>query len=253
MRAHLLFALALVAGCGGSGGVNVTTMVGPNGGSASHSDGTTLNIPPGALSMNTNITIQSVNVKAPPGTVLVGPAYDFGPDGTTFKAAVTITLPFEMAKIPAGRTPSDIVIWTAPKGSTQFTQTSTALGSGVVTTQTSHFSVYLPAVPAPESVGDLAGGQSLDLATRTDMAFVSTPIDFSTPQCTPSCLPTGSGQCTCSETCGGHSYVMVCTESSTTTCSCEIDNVTQPSPITGVLCSDSTGEESVFISHCAAN
>jgi hypothetical protein len=250
MRATLL--IALIA-CGCSSAKDITSMpIGPNGGQINGSNGTQLNIPPGALTMNTNITIQTVNVPAPPGTVLVGPAQDFGPEGTTFRAATTIQLPFTMSKIPAGKTPNDIIIYTAPKGSTQYTTMPTTLGSGVVTTQTMHFSIFLPAVTVPESIPDLAGGQS-DMATRTDMAFVSTLPDFSVAQCSPSCVPTGSGQCTCSETCAGHSYVMVCNESSSTTCSCEIDNVTQPSPIPGVLCSDTTGEESVFISRCAAN
>jgi hypothetical protein len=252
MRATLLLALALV-GC--SKGVDITTMpVGPNGGQVNSSNGTQLNIPPGALGSNTNITIQTVNVPAPAGTVVVGPAQDFGPEGATFKAGVTIQLPFETAKIPAGRTASDILIYTAPKGSTQYTTLTTALGSGVVTTQTSHFSIYLPAVLAPESVGDLADNHTPDLATRsTDMAMVQTGgFDFAVA-CQPQCMPTGSGQCTCTETCGGHTYVMTCNGLSTTSCSCEIDQVTQTTPITGPDCSNSTGLESVFISMCAAN
>jgi ZU5 domain len=230
----LALALALVAGCGGSSGVNITAMIGPNGGMASHSDGTSLNIPPGALATDTNITIQSVNVKAPPGTVLVGPAYDFGPEGTTFKAGVTITLPFEMSKIPMGRTASDILIYTAPKGGTQFTAMATSLASGVVTTQTTHFSVYLPAAPAAN--------------VATDLPF--TPVDLGFTSCSPNCT-TGSSSCGCTETCGGHTYVMMCSQSSSTAgCFCEIDNVTQSTSITGVTCDSLSAVEGGFFQGC---
>jgi hypothetical protein len=226
--------LVLAAGCGGSSGVNITSKVGQNGGTVSHSDGTSLNIPPGALTMDTNITIQSVNVQPPAGTVLVGPALDFGPEGTTFKAAVTVTLPFDMAKIPAGRTASDILIYTAPKGSTQYTALSTTLGSGSVTTQTSHFSIYLPAAPAAE--------------TASDLGF--TPTDFATSSCSPTCT-TGTTSCGCTETCGGHTYVMMCSQSSSTAgCFCEIDQVTQSTSITGVTCDSLSAVEGGFFQGC---
>lgn len=237
MKASFLFAL-MVVGCGGSSAVNITKSVGAAGGTVSHSDGTTVTVPMGALTATANITISSVDATAPAGTVIVGPAYDFGPEGTVFSQPVNITLPYQTSKIPAGRTANDIVIYTAARGSTQYTALATGLGSGTVSTTTTHFTVYLPAVLAVVAGANLAG---------TDNFFP----DMSVANCSPHCT-TGPTSCSCTETCSGHTYVMTCSQSSSlATCGCEVDNVTQTSPINGVTCDDLSAVEGGFFQACA--
>ena len=196
--------LLIAFGCDDSGGqVNITKTVGMEGGTVSQSDGTSVQIPMGALSSSANITIATVSATAPAGFVLVGPAYDFGPDGTTFAQPVTITLPFDMNKIPMGKTASDIRIFTAPRGSTNYTQLTTSLGSGSVSTTASHFTVYLPAAPIPSDMG--SGG------------------------CTPTCSQISEG-CQCTATCGSQMNLVQCSQPSPSippSCFCEINGQTQ--------------------------
>ncbi len=226
MKACFLFVFAFSAGCGGSSGVNITKTVGAAGGTVSHSDGTSVAIPMGALSGDANITVSSVDATAPAGTVLVGPAYDFGPEGTAFSTPVTITLPFDMAKIPTGRSASDIRIYTAARGSTQYTQLSTTLMSGTVSTETSHFTVYLPAAPK--------AGVVLDMSSAGGCSTVT-------------CMQTGSGTCSCSQTCGSTVYAMSCEDTVTPPqCGCSVNGSPVPSSIEIPGCSDTTQLMSAF-------
>ncbi len=230
MKGFALIAL-VAAGCGGTSGVNITKMIGPSGGTVSHSDGTSVTIPTGALSSAANITITSVDAPAPAGTVIVGPAYDFGPEGTTFASPVTITLPIDASKIPAGRTANDVLIYTAARGSSQYTVLQTGIGSGTATTTTSHFTVYLPAVLAPGAVADMA--------SHGDLAAAN---------CSPVFTP-GTSSCMISESCNGHTYFMQCNvggSSSSSNCFCEIDGATQSSAINVSSCDESTVEGTFF-------
>jgi hypothetical protein len=234
--------LAALAGCSNdSAQVNITKPVGMEGGTVSQMDGTSVQIPMGALAMSANISITAVNVAAPVGTVLVGPAYDFGPEGTTFSSPVTITLPFDNSKIPMGKSTTDIRIYTAPRGSTEYTTVSTTVAGSTVKTATTHFTVYLPAVALP-----------------TDMAGVTGPTDLATTGvCTPGCsVVSGTGGCGggCGATCNGHTYSMSCSQGSggAISCFCEIDNVTQATPITLSTCSDSQAQQA-FMTMCLPN
>jgi hypothetical protein len=196
--------LLIAAGCDNGGGqVNITKTVGAAGGTVMQNDGTSVQIPMNALSMSANITITTVTATAPAGFVLVGPAYDFGPDGTTFAQPVTITLPFDTNKIPSGKSAADIRIFTAPRGSTNYTMLTTTLGSGSVSTTASHFTVYLPAAPIPTDMGSTV--------------------------CTPTCSQT-SGGCKCTATCGSQMNLVQCSQPSPSlppSCFCEINGATQ--------------------------
>jgi hypothetical protein len=198
------FLLALLAvGCDSSQAqINITKTVGSEGGDVTAGDGTSLNVPMGALGMSTAITISPVTVAAPPGTVLVGPAYDFQPEGTQFQTAVTITLPFDGAKIPTGLTKNDISIYTAPKGTTNYSKVFTQLGTSgdTVTTQTTHLSVYLPATPAA----------------------ACTPVCTTTPEPSPSC--------SCTASCNGNMQEIQCFGSTTLSCFCELNHQTMSAP-----------------------
>ena len=222
MKACLLI-VALATGCSDGGSqVNITKPVGTGGGTVSGSDGTSVTIPMGALNSQANITISSITVAAPAGTVIVGPAYDFGPEGTTFAQPVTITLPIDPSKIPSGRTAADVKIYTAPKGSTNYTTLVTTAGSNnTVTASTTHFTVHLPAAPAAAVAG-------------SDMAMADCQ----------SCTATVMGSnmsCSCTGKCGGKTYLVQCAQETTTTppfCFCEIDNQTQSTSPKIDTCSD---------------
>jgi hypothetical protein len=208
--------------------INITKSVGTAGGTVSGSDGTSVVIPMGALSMSSNITLASVNAPAPAGTSLVGPAYDFGPEGTQFAQPVTITLPFDTAKIPSPRTASDIRIYTAPRGSTNYTLATTTLAGNTVSTTTTHFTVYLPAV------AQVAGGN-----------------DMSMTGCTPNCTASGL-TCGCTATCGSTTFAMTCSESTTAgpaSCTCTINGATQSTSIVLDTCS-ATQAQTAFQGQC---
>src|SRR3989304_6388074 len=97
----------LLSGCGSGGGgagqppsQNETKGIGAGGGVAKSSDEkASVTIPAGALSNDTEITVESVS-NQPVGNI--GSAYEFGTDGTTFSSPVTISLKYHEATLPSG-------------------------------------------------------------------------------------------------------------------------------------------------------
>ncbi len=69
--------------------------------------GTTLSVPPGALAKDTTLTIAEGGAVTPSGDQEAGPVADFGPSGTTFLKAVTITLPYQL---PSGATIDQLAV-----------------------------------------------------------------------------------------------------------------------------------------------
>ena len=67
--------------------------IGVFGGALSLSGGGSVEVPPGALSATTKITIQTATAPADAGFNVVGPFYQFGPAGQVFDAAVTVRIP----------------------------------------------------------------------------------------------------------------------------------------------------------------
>src|SRR5262245_49824362 len=114
-RSALLLSLcALFAACGGGGGGDSAPppvppgMIGTAGGTVAGPGGAQVVIPAGALTQNTAIAIAQSSASAPPlpaGVVTYGPMLAFTPHGTSFQSAVTITVPFDPAAVPAGTTP----------------------------------------------------------------------------------------------------------------------------------------------------
>jgi ZU5 domain len=219
----------LVLGCSSGAQINITKSVGAEGGTVSGSDGTSVDIPMGALAMSANITITSVTAQAPAGTVVVGPAYDFGPDGTTFAQPVTITLPFDSAKIPSGSTTANILIYTAARGSTNYQALSTTVSGNTVQTTASHFTVYLPAVPVADNG----------------------PQDLGSASCNPSCS-TSAGSCDCAALCGSTNVGLHCTQSTTGApfnCTCTYDG--SPGQSFMISTCSTSDAQSAFLSSCA--
>ncbi|MCK6430149.1 MAG: hypothetical protein L6Q72_13840 [Burkholderiaceae bacterium] len=137
--------LLLLAACGGSGGEaqqNVPT-VGPAGGTVIGPNGAQVVIPPGALANATPIAIaQSASgaPAVPAGFNAFGPMYAFTPHGTTFAAPVTVTVPFDPARVPAGATP---VLYKTNAQSQWEPVPGATIGAGTATAQVTSFSFFL--------------------------------------------------------------------------------------------------------------
>jgi uncharacterized delta-60 repeat protein len=110
--------LALLAACGGGDApspppVNTSplpaTGIGAAGGTVTGTSGSKVVIPAGALATNVDVAISESSTGAPalPGALTtVGPTFAVTPHGTAFAAAVTVTIPFDASKVPAGVTPT---------------------------------------------------------------------------------------------------------------------------------------------------
>jgi hypothetical protein len=190
MRTLGLMVALCALGCG-DGGSMVAKSIGTAGGSVTATDGTKIDVPGGALTAETMISITSTpNAAAPTATTLVGTPQTFGPEGAQFTKPVTVTLAFDAAKLPMGKTAADIVIWTAPAGSTNYVpaEVTMVVDSSHVSTAVSHFSVFAPAVR-----GSSAG-------------------------CTVTCTKSTNG-CGCTATCDGKAYALEC--NALGACSCK--------------------------------
>jgi len=105
VRPLLFVALVLAAACSGGGSASSAgQVVGPAGGTVSE-HGVTIEIPPGALAADVEITVtEADDAFAPPeDAVEAGQTFELGPEGTTFAMPVTVTLPFDASKVPADR------------------------------------------------------------------------------------------------------------------------------------------------------
>jgi len=73
-------------------------------------EGASIEIPPGALSKNTIITVSAGDEILEAEHVSVGPSVVFEPTGTTLAAAATITLPYDASLLPADATDDDVIV-----------------------------------------------------------------------------------------------------------------------------------------------
>jgi hypothetical protein len=123
-RVLILAGGALLAACTiqtiypyGSGPQDGTAyeVVGAGGGIVTTSDGTTLLIPPMALTTDVTITI-GLDPTPPLITQAraVTSGHVFGPQGQTFLLPVCITLSFEPEQLPAGTTEANVVLYETP-------------------------------------------------------------------------------------------------------------------------------------------
>jgi hypothetical protein len=152
MRAHrIVLAGLLAAGCGGSGnqdhgdggsGENsVSQMVtAAAGGTVSvGATGASLVIPASSLAGDTTITATAMTPPSslPMASTLQGKYYDFGPSGTTFSPAASLTLP--LAASPAtGMTA--VISW---YDGTQWNDLVTTVANGSVTAPVAHFTGFV--------------------------------------------------------------------------------------------------------------
>jgi hypothetical protein len=225
-------------------------VVDPNGGQVSLSDGTSVLLPQGALSAPVTITITQQPGTPPPTDVTpVGSTYLFGPEGTQFAQPVTVTLLFAPDQLPSGSGANDIVIYTAPAGSSSFAPLQTAVvDASHVKANTTHFSIFMPGVahrPKADlgmtTLGDLGG--AMDLSAPADLTGSGGDAG-----CTHSYTATSSTVCSMQATCNGHTYSLDCNN----LCYCQVDGMLISQGFTaGQTCLSTSGGDNSWTTRCA--
>lgn len=101
----------------------------------------TLEIPPGSLEADTTITARGVapDASLPEYDTVVGLVYEFGPDGTTFDPAATLTLP--LAEVP-GAGEAAVMSWLDVSSNTWVDLPSTVTGT-TVSAPVEHFTSFV--------------------------------------------------------------------------------------------------------------
>ncbi len=95
-----------LAACGGSDAPQ--PMIGPAGGTVAGPAGAQVVVPAGALAQATAVAVASSSTGSPAlpaGLAVVGDLFAFTPHGTTFTSAVTVSVPYDAGRVPAGATP----------------------------------------------------------------------------------------------------------------------------------------------------
>ena len=152
------------------------------------SQGTRLTDSRGNAVGSLNIAPLSQSVTPPSGSVLVL-AFSFGPEGATFNPALTITMKYNKASLPANVQEKDLKI-VYYNGSTWQTLTCTVDPvNGTVTAQITHFSTYAllgtvtvppTATPAPAPVPSPAPVTTTPAAPAPTTAPITTPAPIAT-------------------------------------------------------------------------
>lgn len=121
-------------------------VVGASGGTVTSDDGTSVYIPPGALTEDVTITIAE-NPYAPTLTQAqsLAVAHIFGPEGQKFLKAVSVTLEFDPASLPPGATEKGVSVYSAPKDSSFYQTLETSVSDSThVTALTTDFCNMFP-------------------------------------------------------------------------------------------------------------
>ncbi|MDQ8021558.1 MAG: hypothetical protein REI94_06935 [Moraxellaceae bacterium] len=165
--AFALLMATLLSACGGGGGdgqphstpsstATASAVIGPAGGTLTGPDGVQIDIPAGALSANTTISITRSSTGAPAleaGLQSGGPIYAFTPHGITFAVPIAIRMP--VAATPAGTTAIAQVMFATED--TGWQSVDATVAGGVATVWRNSFSWGLTgvacAVPNPPPVG----------------------------------------------------------------------------------------------------
>jgi hypothetical protein len=182
------FVVSLLALSCSSSPKTTSNMITPSGGTVQMSDGTAVSIPAGALTQTTQITVgNEPNSVSITDQVLVGSVYRFGPEGTQFATPVTVTLDYDPSKLPTGDTSADVVIMTAPVGSTDFQpMTTTIVDDTHVSTATSHFSDFVATAHKKVKGADMSVVSMMDFGSSTDSGGSNVDQGSSNVDMTPS-------------------------------------------------------------------
>lgn len=112
--------------------VMAAQMIGPMGGTLDVPGVVTLDVPAGALGVDTMITVAASTMTAPSGAVT--PVYTFGPSGLVFAHPVMVTL-----ELPPGTLDGDLY-WSKPSGQTGFDDVGGIVENGQLEAEIVHFS-----------------------------------------------------------------------------------------------------------------
>ncbi len=127
----------------GSGETATATIDNETGGTVALSDGTTIEVPAGALPPGVDtITVTSSPDPAPAEYEAVAPVFHFGPDGTIFAKPLKVTIPITA---PAGTDTSTLtVLWSRPSNAPGFDMVPTTFAPSttgfIATSEVTHFS-----------------------------------------------------------------------------------------------------------------
>jgi alpha-tubulin suppressor-like RCC1 family protein len=170
---------ALLAGCGGGDAPPPPApLIGPAGGTFAGANGAQVVVPAGALAADTAIAIaqsSSGSPARPDGFDAFGAMYAFTPHGTTFAVPVTITVPFDAASVPAGRTPA--LFKTNAAGAWERVVNASA-NAGTMSAQVTSFSFLVVGASPPQITSAPADASVTEPATAS---FSVTAIGFDPP------------------------------------------------------------------------
>lgn len=169
-----LAVFTLLSGCGGSGGQQnpPSRLIGVAGGSLTSADGkVTLVVPPNAVNVDTQFTINRANFWTASNRIL-GTVYDIEPTGTVFAAAAPPQLTITYNALPAGVDPATLTIGTLANG--QWVDVPGSAGNQAaqtVTVSLAHLSPYAVLQPAANQDPVADAGESYD-------GQVGLPVNF---------------------------------------------------------------------------
>ncbi|MCA9522187.1 MAG: hypothetical protein KC609_14505 [Myxococcales bacterium] len=144
---------ATVSSCGTTSIVipEVSKSVGTSGGTVA-SAGVQIEIPPSALESDKTITIrQLADTICPPNVIRVGPTVEITANEahTLFASLVPVTLPYEAALVPQGRSENEIKVYFAhtPDGPWQMLPTTVNEPADLLGIEVPHLTYFVPAIP----------------------------------------------------------------------------------------------------------
>jgi len=171
------------------------------------SDGSSLQIPADAVSATITINmVATPGLAAPAGTVVVGTAYTLTPEGQQFTQPLALTLAFDPTMVPSNAGAAQIVIYTAPVGSTSWTPMMTSLVDAThVGATTTHFSVFVPVIPVSGTDGGTQG-----IVTDAGPGCLADTVTSTSASCSAMACSTLAGTVITSCTDSATGYAAVC-------------------------------------------
>jgi hypothetical protein len=191
-----------------TGDCSVQKTIGLGGGTISAPDGTSLEIPFGALSEDTTIRLRSVpNVAVPEGITPLGEAVVLEPEGLHVQGFLTV--PYDIDRIPSGTRVEDILVHWTMSGSRAFQRTyDTQVTATNMRVEIGTLGLYLPAVSSECPYIDYSNSPE-------DCGVVEVPVNGTTyrVECDPAdwettcrCIEDGAVKSEVTAPCTGNSF-----------------------------------------------
>lgn len=111
--------------------------------------GVRLDVPAGASSTDITIVVTSApgSRRAASAGAIVSTPLTLTPEGAMFGKVIEVTIPISPSSLPAGKTLDDVVVMSAPAGSTVYVPMPTRRAGNAVIATTPHFSDFVAVVP----------------------------------------------------------------------------------------------------------